>query len=328
MFEPLVSIIVPIYNAEKYLHQCIESLIKQEYKNLEIILVNDGSQDSSLAICKSFEKIDSRILVLNQKNQGVSRARAAGIEAAEGEYIGFVDSDDFIDPKMYLVLLTKILTEGSQCATLIDFTIRPPSKSVIKSKSPVDNIGAIGELFLLRFPTSMWAYLYKTSLVKDIKLSDDIHFFEDFEFNYNYLKRCQNISICEGEYYSYNSNPQSINHQDLNAKKLSCLKIYDKIKKDISNFSNEDLNKKSLFFRAHFIVSMILSFSSSNQKAQESFCMILRESIGSFSKQSFFYSKYIPLNYKSMVFLFSVSPVFATKVIGCYKKFKLKSWLN
>lgn len=325
MSEPLISIIVPIYNAEKYLRQCIESLIKQEYKNIEIILVNDGSKDGSLGICKNFKELDYRILVIDQENQGVSRARSAGIEAANGEYIGFVDSDDFVDPKMYQVLLSKMRTEGSQCATLIDYTVRPPNQSIVKSKGPIDNIEAISELFLLRFPTSMWAYLYKTSLVNDIKLSDDIHFFEDFEFNYNYLKMCQNISICKGEYYSYNSNPQSINQQEVNAKKLSCLKIYDKIKKDISNFSNEDLNKKSLFFRAHFIVSMILSFSSSNQKAQESFCMILRESIGSVSKQSFFYSKYIPLNYKSMVFLFSLSPVFAAKVIGCYKEFKLKA---
>lgn len=313
MFEPLVSIIVPIYNAEKYLHQCIESLIKQEYKNLEIILVNDGSQDSSLAICKSFEKIDSRILVLNQKNQGVSRARAAGIEAAEGEYIGFVDSDDFIDPKIYLVLLTKILTEGSQCATLIDFTIRSPSKSVIKSKSPVDNIGAIGELFLLRFPTSMWAYLYKTDLVKGVKMSDNIHFFEDFEFNFNYLKACDKVSICKGSYYNYRANVESINHQDLNSKKLSCLKIYDKIKKDSFVFYNEDLNGRSLFFRANFVISMIVSFSGSSIVDKRDLSVLKRNNCMVFFES--FFSKYVSVKYKLVMFGFLISPAVTVRLI-------------
>lgn len=315
MFEPLVSIIVPIYNAEKYLHQCIESLIKQEYKNLEIILVNDGSQDSSLAICKSFEKIDSRILVLNQKNQGVSRARAAGIEAAEGEYIGFVDSDDFIDPKMYLVLLTKILTEGSQCATLIDFTIRPPSKSVIKSKSPVDNIGAIGELFLLRFPTSMWAYLYKTDLVKDIKLSDDIHFFEDLEFNFNYLKACDKVSICKGGYYNYRANLDGINHQGLNAKKLSCLNIHDRIIKDSSVFCNEYLNRRSVFFRANFVISMIVSFSRSSFVDKRDLSVLKRNNYMVFFGS--FFSKYVPVKYKLVMFCFLISSAVTVRLIRC-----------
>lgn len=322
MTEPLISIIVPIYNAESFLNKCIQSLINQKYSSIQIILVNDGSQDNSLSICNKFKEIDPRVLVIDQKNQGVSRARSAGIEAADGEYIGFVDSDDFIDPEMYQVLLSKIRAEGSQCATLIDFTIRPVSESIINARGPVGNLEAIGELFLLRFPTSMWAYLYKAELVKNVCLSDDIHFFEDFEFNYNYFKACEKISICEGKYYSYNSNPQSINQQEINTKKLSCLKIYDKIKKDLSMTNNKDINEKSLFFRAHFIVSMILSFSASGQNSRESFSQILRESIGVFSKQSFFYSKYIPLSYKLMVFLFSVSPVFATKVIGCYKKFR------
>ena len=322
MAEPLISIIVPIYNVESFLDKCILSLINQEYNNIQIILVNDGSQDNSLSICNKFKEIDPRVLVIDQNNQGVSRARSAGIEAAKGEYIGFVDSDDFIDPEMYKVLLRKIQSEGSDCATLVNFTIRSPSQSVLESHGSVDNFEAIAELFLLRFPTSMWAYLYKAELVRNVCLSDDIHFFEDFEFNYNYFKECEKVSICEGKYYSYNSHPQSINQQEINTKKLSCLKIYDKIKKDFSRFNDEDLKGKSLFFRAHFIISMILSFSSSSQKAQESFSMILRESISSVSKQSFFYSKYIPLSYKFVVFLFSVSPVFAAKVIGCYKKFR------
>lgn len=321
MTKPLISVVVPIYNAEIYLVKCIESLINQVYRNIQIILVNDGSQDKSLDICKRFKELDSRVLVIDQENQGVSKARSAGIEAAVGEYIGFVDSDDFIDPEMYQVLLSKIRAEGSQCATLIDFTIRPVSKNIINAGGPVDNLEAIGELFLLRFPTSMWAYLYKAELVKDIILSDNICFFEDFEFNYNFLKKCEKVSLCDGGYYGYNSNPQSINQQEINSKKTSCLSIYDKLKNDISSFHNEVLNDKALFFRAHFVVSMILSFSSSSKEKQKFFCFKLYESIKSFEGM-FFFSKHVPFSYKLLIVFFSISPVFTVNIIRFFKFFR------
>lgn len=315
MCEPLISIIVPIYNAEKYLRQCIESLIKQEYKNIEIILVNDGSQDGSLGICKNFKELDYRILVIDQENQGVSRARSAGIEAANGEYIGFVDSDDFIDPKMYQVLLSKMRTEGSQCATLIDYTVRSPNQSIVKSKGPIDNIEAISELFLLRFPTSMWAYLYKADLVKDIKLSDDIHFFEDFEFNFKYLKKCKRVSVCKGNYYNYRNNPESINHQDFNAKKLSCLRIYDKIIKDSFVFYNEALNKKAVFFRANFVISMIVSLSRSSAVDKRDLSVLKRNNRIVFFEA--FFSKYVPVKYKLVMFCFLISSTVTVRLIRC-----------
>ena len=100
MIEKKVSVIVPIYNAEKYLNKCLESIIGQTYKNLEIILVDDGSSDNSPIICDAWAQIDSRIRVIHKKNGGVSSARNAGIDLAQGDYIGFVDADDWIEPNM------------------------------------------------------------------------------------------------------------------------------------------------------------------------------------------------------------------------------------
>ncbi len=105
MIEKKVSVIVPIYNAEKYLNKCLESIIGQTYKNLEIILVDDGSSDNSPTICDAWAQIDSRIRVIHKKNGGVSSARNAGIDLAQGDYIGFVDADDWIEPNMYEVLI-------------------------------------------------------------------------------------------------------------------------------------------------------------------------------------------------------------------------------
>lgn len=116
MEKNLISIIVPIYNSEKYLKKCVNSIINQTYKDLEIILVDDGSSDTCPKICDEFAELDNRIVVLHKKNEGVSAARNSGLDIAKGEYIGFVDSDDYIAPDMYEMLLIRILKDGSDMA--------------------------------------------------------------------------------------------------------------------------------------------------------------------------------------------------------------------
>lgn len=106
--RPLISIIVPIYNVEDYLDRCILTIINQTYTNTEIILVDDGSTDHSGTICDKYAKKEKKIQVIHQKNQGLVRARKAGLEAAKGDYIGFVDGDDYIEPNMYCELMDKL----------------------------------------------------------------------------------------------------------------------------------------------------------------------------------------------------------------------------
>lgn len=105
----LISIIVPVYNVEKYLNKCIDSIINQTYKNIEIILVDDGSTDNSGKICDEYLLRDSRIKVIHKNNGGLSSARNEGINISSGEYIGFVDSDDWVEPNMYEEMYKKIL---------------------------------------------------------------------------------------------------------------------------------------------------------------------------------------------------------------------------
>ena len=107
--QDLISIVVPIYNVEKYLEKCINSIIIQTYKNIEIILVNDGSTDSSGKICDIYLKIDKRIKVVHKKNGGLSDARNVGIENAKGKYIAFIDSDDFLDSDFIEILYNLII---------------------------------------------------------------------------------------------------------------------------------------------------------------------------------------------------------------------------
>ena len=108
MSEPLISVIVPVYNAEKYIEKCVASIRAQTYRNLEIILVDDGSCDRSGELCEAFALEDSRIVVIRKENGGVASARNAGLDAMHGDYVGFVDADDWIDPEMYEVLLRRV----------------------------------------------------------------------------------------------------------------------------------------------------------------------------------------------------------------------------
>ena len=111
-----ISVVVPIYNVERYLKRCIDSIINQTYDNLEIILVNDGSKDSCLNICNEYKKKDERVIVIDQPNAGLSGARNSGIEIATGEYISFIDSDDYIHKDFYKEMLSTAVKEKSDNA--------------------------------------------------------------------------------------------------------------------------------------------------------------------------------------------------------------------
>ena len=118
MAKPNISIIVPVYNIEEYLPRCIESILNQTYNNLELILVDDGSKDKSGEICDAYAKKDNRVVVLHKENGGSSSARNAGIAIAKGEYLGFVDSDDYIEPDMYEKMVAVIEKTGCKIETL------------------------------------------------------------------------------------------------------------------------------------------------------------------------------------------------------------------
>ena len=174
--NPLISIIIPVYKVEEYIDECVESIVNQSYKNLEIILVDDGSPDNCPAICDEWAKKDQRIKVIHQKNAGQSAARNAALKIATGEFIGFVDSDDFIDRDMYKILYEAL--SGSTAKISSCYFLRTDgSKSDETLKvSPLKTYSvneALREFFLKReIGSAVWDKLYRREVFDNIRFPE------------------------------------------------------------------------------------------------------------------------------------------------------------
>lgn len=177
---PLVSVIVPVYNVEKYLACCLDSIIGQTHQNLEIILINDGSTDSSGEICQQYAEKDPRVRVLTQKNQGLSAARNTGLDYMTGEYIVFVDSDDYIAPGMVEILLSQILVQGVPLAVCSYLKVADDDDNARFDTVPADGtcpsqrmgrndvFDTIGTNRRTKFEVS-WGKLYKKSIFENLR---------------------------------------------------------------------------------------------------------------------------------------------------------------
>lgn len=224
--DKLVSVIVPIYNVEKYLHKCIESIINQTYRNLEIILIDDGSTDNSSKICDEYVKKDSRVSVVHNKNNGVSKARAIGIEKAQGLYVMLVDGDDWIDYETIGKCVEVAEREQSDCV-LFSYVKEYNNKSIlnplfeqefqlnereVKEKIHRRLIGFRREE--LRHPekidnlSSVCMKLYRIEIARKGRIIDkrEVGTSEDTIFNVYALEHCKSISYVNRCFYHYRKN--------------------------------------------------------------------------------------------------------------------------
>ena len=208
MKQPLISVIIPVYGVEKYIAQCLESVINQTYKNLEIIVVNDGTKDRSADIAKEYAAKDSRIKVYDFKNGGPSVARNRGLEIATGEYISYLDSDDWLDTKMYETLLEAAMKNDAdmvKCGII-------ETNGVTEDKITFSDIKIINneqnkafENYLLFLWTVVWNGLYKKELAKKIKFPDNVVYEDNYSSGmFLYLaKKIVVMPFC-GNYYRVN----------------------------------------------------------------------------------------------------------------------------
>lgn len=220
----LISIIVPVYKVEKYLDNCIESIVNQTYKNLEIILVDDGSPDSCPKMCDDWAKNDDRIRVIHKENGGLSDARNAGLKIATGEYIGFVDSDDCIAEEMYEKLLNAIIEDESDIAACdIEMIFDDRSKNVVMTpKIRLVLNGSEAEEAIITekiLKQPVWYKLYKKSVINNIMFEfGKLH--EDVFWSYQVIGNANKVSIIDYVGYFYYQRLNSIMGENYSLKRL------------------------------------------------------------------------------------------------------------
>ena len=238
MKEYKISIIIPVYNVEKYLSKCLDSVINQIYKNLEIILIDDGSPDNCGKICDEYAKKDSRIKVIHKENGGVSSARNIGLDIATGDYIGFIDSDDYIELDMFECLVNSIIKYNldiCECNFIIE---EKNNISYVKCKyeNILENRDVIKNFLSDNIRPETCNKLYKKELFDNIRFDTNIILGEDAFINYQIMKRASKIYNINQYKYHYVKREGSAMNSSITKKSLGNI---DTIETMIENEKND-----------------------------------------------------------------------------------------
>lgn len=284
--QPLVSVIVPVYNVEKYLEQCLDSIINQTLKDIEIICVDDGSTDGSLDILNSYKEKDDRIIILTQKNLYVGVARNNGLKVAKGEYLSFLDSDDFFEPTMLEDMYKIAEKDGSDVVVcgwkdynnkenkIISIHVIDTS---IEKKSPFSPESVKNDLFTFCAPNP-WSKLFRASWFKENNLQfENFISCNDLTCVYTALVCAKKISIINKPYIYYRANQES----NLTAKRNKHFDCFigsaNKLKSNMLNINKYDIYKETFIKRISSCMNWELSQCTKQQK--ESYKELIKDTL-------------------------------------------------
>ena len=270
--KDLISIIVPVYNVKDYLFKSVQSILNQDYNNIEIILIDDGSIDGSSELCDELAKSDSRIKVIHKENGGPSSSRNKGLDIASGKYIAFIDSDDLVSNKFISTLYSDITSEEdidlSICnfSTVIDGnrnTFEDGSIAIFNKDDAINNI-LIGN----RFAGHLCNKLFNRDLIGELRLDESLTLYEDLDFVIRYVFKCRNVIHHSIALYDYMIRNNSVFYSSFNERQLqtikSCLQIDAFLK-------NHDYKKHKKYIDAaiviaHFDILDRLTYDKANKK--------------------------------------------------------------
>lgn len=234
MSEPKVTILSPCYNVAEYLPQGLDSILNQSYSNLQIVMIDDGSSDNTWDVMNDFAAKDKRIEVYHQKNQGVAYTRNRLLEKIEGDFVLFVDSDDWIEPNMIEFLVEEILKHDADlitCSMVVNDSVVNENfyEETCDRKELIKKF-----LFHKELKGSLWNKLVKSSLLHNISFDDSISYGEDAMFCWHFFQRVDQAVLTDRQLYHYRMNPESISHQTFGAKKLTGYKVWETITSETS----------------------------------------------------------------------------------------------
>ena len=229
-----VSIIVPVYNTEKYLHQCIDSILAQTYTDLEIILVDDGSPDNSGEICDEYAAKDARVRVFHIENGGVSNARNYGLDRISGECVMFVDSDDLVKPDYCRIMVDAMQKTDARIVTCLHMSGKTHSVEEfdwLKTKDvPYQTISLDTYRYTNKYAHSIiWGGLYRADLIGNLRFTQDLFVGEDTLFFAQLLKKARQLTFVEEELYYYRYLDTSLAHAQYNARQSTEITAWERV---------------------------------------------------------------------------------------------------
>lgn len=279
--KQLVSIIIPIYNVEKYLEQCIKSLINQTYRNLEIILINDGSIDESANICEKYKEQDNRIVFINKNNDGAASAKNEGLKVAKGDYITFVDSDDFIELDMIEYMVNTIKKYNSdivQCnfTNLYKNTEKFKQDKIIEQKITSKDFL---ELFLTKWDSSLfWNKLFKREVIENIFFTEGRCIDDEF-FTYKCVINSKSIVTSNKIVYNYRMRKSGVMKSESSQKQIlkdrvdylyERYELVRKIYKDLDkSFLEHLLTYYLIISKDYYVDEKLLDYMKNNLKSKK-----------------------------------------------------------
>lgn len=254
--NPLVSIIVPCYNVENSIEKLIDELLMQTYKELEILCIDDGSTDSTLSVLKSLTLKDDRLRVFSQENSGVSSARNKGLEACNGQYITFADSDDYVKPNFISYLYSLLVNNDCQLS-VCSYEIQDSNGTVLDRKLYYDTVDkdtyysqktAIIELtkYYGKICGHVWDKMFIRKYVDELRFDNDISNCEDTLFVFKYLKKCNRIVLGPSQEYIYVQHPNSMLHREYTEGFFSGILAWERMYKLLDDEQLKELYKSKI----------------------------------------------------------------------------------
>lgn len=252
---PTISVIVPVYKVEAYLDRCVESILAQTFKDFELILVDDGSPDNCPAMCDAWAEKDSRIKVIHKENGGLSDARNVGFEASCGEWISFIDSDDYVHADMLQALYDAVQTHGVK-VSVCGFA-KTAGEPLEDNPDLTANLWSAEDFYVQRNvnATVAWGKLYHRSVVLPYP-KGKIH--EDEFVTYHILFTCERVAVLDAPLYGYYQNPTGIMGSTWNPKRLDAMSAFDERIAFFTKLGKHNLRRKQLRGYLHWIVSQLI----------------------------------------------------------------------
>ena len=313
-----ISIIIPAYNVCKYLVKCVQSILSQTHIDTEIILIDDGSKDETPQVCDKLSEKYTQIIVFHKTNGGVSSARNLGIKHAAGDYVMFVDGDDWLDSTCLEDMLHMInMTKSDACSCNKYYKNNSPQIATsLCARTALNAKDVIRKHLHYGFIASPCLTLWKKEFIKDVSFNENIHTLEDWEYNFRCLTRIRTICILDKAYYHYRTVKGSASVSPVNSRKLTCLEIPRYVNEYIGK-NNLDLVEDAKYVPVFLTYHMLVIYSTQGADVDST------KKLLAFARNTLFnniLNRNVDLKHKIYLLLASVHPILFKKLYNLKNK--------